>query len=55
MKKNFSGLTTIIANLQGMQEEQDRVIKRMAQRLARIFLREVKRRTPVGRNLKLLQ
>lgn len=48
MKKNFSGLATIIANLQGMQEEQDRVIKRMAQRLARICLREVKRRTPVG-------
>ena len=48
MKKDFSGLATIIANLQGMQEEQDRAIKRMAQRLAQIFLREVKRRTPVG-------
>lgn len=48
MKKDFSGLATIIANLQGMQDEQDRVIKRMAQRLAQIFLREVKRRTPVG-------
>lgn len=48
MKKSFAGLSTIIANLQGMQEEQDRIIKRMAQRLAQIFLREVKRRTPVG-------
>lgn len=48
MKKSFAGLSTIIANLQGMQEEQNRIIKRMAQRLAQIFLREVKRRTPVG-------
>lgn len=48
MKKDFGGLTTLIANLQGMQDEQDKVIKRMSQRLAQIFLREVKRRTPVG-------
>ena len=48
MKKSFAGLNTIIASLQGMQEEQDRIIKRMAQRLAQIFLREVKRSTPVG-------
>lgn len=48
MKKSFEGLSTIIASLQGMQEEQDRIIKRMAQRLAQIFLREVTRRTPVG-------
>lgn len=48
MKKSFEGLSTIIASLEGMQEEQDRIIKRMAQRLAQIFLREVTRRTPVG-------
>lgn len=48
MKKDFGGLATIIANLQGMQDEQDKVIKRMSQRLAQIFLREVKKRTPVG-------
>lgn len=48
MKKSFEGLSAIIASLEGMQEEQDRIIKRMAQRLAQIFLREVTRRTPVG-------
>ncbi len=48
MKKDFSGIATVIADLSGLQEDRDAALKHMANVLAQLFLREVKKRTPVG-------
>ncbi len=48
MKKDFGGLTTLIADLSALGAERDIFLRRSAQVLAQLFLREVKRRTPVG-------
>lgn len=48
MEKDFSALTTIIADLTKLQVDRDEAIKHMASMLAQMFLNKVKKRTPVG-------
>lgn len=49
MKKDFSGLSTLMLDLSALQEEKDLFLERASRTLAQAFLREVKRRTPVGK------
>lgn len=47
-KNNLTGLNELVRRIPAMQDDSDALLQRMTQRLAQIFLREVKRRTPVG-------
>lgn len=49
MKKDFSALKTLQTNLRGMASEADLFMASTAAGIAAIYLREVKKRTPVGK------
>ena len=49
MKKDFSGLKRLQEQLAGIETEKERFMAQTAAGVAAIFLREVKKRTPVGK------
>lgn len=49
MKKDFSGLKKLQERLNGLETEKDLFMAKTAAGVAAIFLREVKKRTPVGK------